>query len=116
MLRENYSIGVPFDGTYSEVFNTDAQEFGGSGITNGSAIVSEEVPMHGFEQSIMLTLPPMSVLYLKCVRKKPKALTEGTKKTTAKKTRAKAADTEDAAQEKKETKAKKTKKVSEDEQ
>ena len=94
VLRENYCIGVPFDGTYSEVFNTDAQEFGGSGITNGTAIVSEEVPMHGHEQSITLTLPPMSVLYLKCVRKKPKrkpkALTDAAKKTTAKKTKAKA--------------------------
>ena len=108
MLRENYCIGVPFDGTYSEVFNTDAQEFGGSGITNGTAIVSEEVPMHGLEQSITLTLPPMSVLYLKCVRKKPKrnpkALTDAAKKTT-RKTKAKAS-ADDKTEEK--PKAKKT--------
>ena len=95
MLRENYSIGVPFDGTYSELFNTDAVEFGGSGITNGTAIVSDEIPMHGFEQSIKLTLPPMSVMYFKCIRKKPKrkpkAITEGeTKNTRKKKTSAKA--------------------------
>ncbi len=106
VLRENYCIGVPFDGTYSEVFNTDAQEFGGSGITNGTAIVSEEVPMHGHEQSITLTLPPMSVLYLKCVRKKPKrkpkALTDAAKKTTAKKTKAKA-DAEEKPKAKKTT-------------
>ena len=72
MLRENYRIGVPVDGTYSEVMNTEWTEFGGCGITNGTSIVAEEIPMHGFEQSISLTLPPLSVLYLKCVRKKPK--------------------------------------------
>ncbi len=72
VLRENYRIGVPVAGTYAEVMNTDSTEFGGSGITNGSAIVSEDSAMHNFEQSISLTLPPMSVLYLKCVRKKTK--------------------------------------------
>jgi len=104
VLRENYSIGVPIDGTYSELFNTDAKEFGGSGITNGSAIVSDEVPMHGFEQSITLTLPPMSVMYFKCVRKKPKrkpkALADGTekpkRKTASRAKKADAADKDDS--------------------
>ena len=71
VLRENYRIGVPFAGTYSEVMNTEWSEFGGCGISNGTAIVSEDIPMHGFEQSILLTLPPLSVMYFKCVRKKP---------------------------------------------
>ncbi len=111
MLREDYRIGVPVDGTYAEVLNTDATEFGGSGISNGSAIVSDEVSMHGFEQSISLTLPPMSVLYLKLARKKPKrkpkSLTDG-EKTPKKKTTSKAkaktkAETENAAEVAKET-------------
>ena len=72
VLREDYRIGVPVAGTYSEVFNTEWSEFGGCGISNGTAIVSEDVAMHGFEQSISLTLPPLSVMYFKCVRKKPK--------------------------------------------
>lgn len=72
VLRENYRIGVPIDGTYSEVFNTEWSEFGGCGISNGTAIVSEEIPMHGLAQSISLTLPPLSVMYFKCVHKKPK--------------------------------------------
>ncbi len=110
MLREDYCIGVPFAGTYSEVFNTDSTEFGGSGISNGTAIVSEDVPMHGFEQSIKLTLPPMSVLYLKCVRKKakrkPKALADG-EKPAEKKPRKKKAETAQAAAETAETPEKK---------
>lgn len=51
---------------YTEVFNTDDVEFGGNGISNVSDIVSEDVPMHGYEQSIALTIPPLSVMYLKC--------------------------------------------------
>ncbi len=72
VLRENYRIGVPFAGTYSEVMNTEWSEFGGCGVSNGTAIVSDDIPMHGLEQSIELTLPPLSVMYFKCVRKNPK--------------------------------------------
>ena len=57
--------------------------------------------MHNFEQSISLTLPPMSVMYFKCVRKKPKKVVKAekpvdektTKKTTAKKKTTKAKKT-----------------------
>ncbi len=108
MLRENYRIGVPYAGTYSEVMNTDWSEFGGSGISNGTAIVSTDDPMHGFEQSIELTLPPMSVMYFKCVRKKPKRKprkkaedTEAAVKKTSKKKTTKKADEADTATEEK---------------
>ncbi len=50
--REHYCIGVPFAGTYEEVFTTDAEEFGGNGITNGNAIKTLDEPMHGFEQNV----------------------------------------------------------------
>lgn len=45
--REMYRIGVPAAGTYSEVFTSDAAEFGGTGVLNGTR-ASEDVPMHGF--------------------------------------------------------------------
>ena len=70
--RENYCIGVPWDGVYEEVFSSDQAEFGGTGITNGDSISSHPIPMHGYEQSVSLTLPPMSVFYLKCKRRRPK--------------------------------------------
>ena len=69
--RENYSIGIPAAGIYTEVFNSDSVEFGGGGVTNGDTIRSVPEPMHGFEDSISLTLPAMSVLYLKCRRRIP---------------------------------------------
>ena len=68
--REGYYIGVPYKGAYSEVLNTDLAEYGGSGISNGHSIATEDVPMHGYDQSIKLTLPPLSVMYFVCVEGK----------------------------------------------
>ena len=69
--REDYRIGIPYAGIYTELFNSDSKEFGGAGVTNGDTIRSEEEPMHGFENSISLTLPAMSVMYFKCRRRYP---------------------------------------------
>lgn len=86
MLREDYYIGVPDNGVYAEVFNTDDERFGGSGITNGQHIVSDGEEMHDLDQSVKLTLPPMSVMYFKCIEKLPprpkKKKTVKAKKTT----------------------------------
>ncbi|MBR6717873.1 MAG: 1,4-alpha-glucan branching protein GlgB [Oscillospiraceae bacterium] len=62
--REDYKIGVPYAGTYTLVFDSDAEAFGGSG-TALKKVRSEEFPMHGFDQSIALTLPPLSVQYFR---------------------------------------------------
>ncbi len=81
--REHYRIGAPVYGTYAEVFSTDAAEFGGGGITNGT-FDTDLVPMHGFEQSMELTIPPLSVLYFRLVKKKrrPSAAPKAPKKKT----------------------------------
>ncbi len=63
--RENYRIGVPKKGNYKVVFNSDAVEFGGLGKGNGDKIKTEEINMHGFEQSVSLDLPPLSAIYIK---------------------------------------------------
>ncbi len=88
--RTGYRIGAPVLGSYTEVFNTDQLEFGGSGVLNGT-LDSEPVPMHGFPQSLSLTLPPLSVLYFRLKKAKalPKAKTPrktaGTRRASAKK-------------------------------
>ena len=77
-LRENYRIGIPYKGVYSEFFSSDRAEYGGSGITNGDDIAASDIAMHGFGQSVGLTLPPLSVLFLKCRRRRArKASGEG---------------------------------------
>ena len=62
-----YFIGVPKNAVYAEVFSSDRREFGGSGVDNGSEIRPVPMKIHGCNQGLSLTLPPMSVIYLKCV-------------------------------------------------
>ena len=83
--RENYCIGVPAAGIYEEIFTSDAKEFGGGGVTNGKSIKTVENSMHGFNQSISLTLPENSVFFLRCARKKvvKKSVAEPKKKMSA---------------------------------
>lgn len=83
--RENYCIGIPNYGTYAEVFTSDAKKFGGTGVSNGEDIKTIDQPLHSFEQSISLTLPGNSVIFLKCTQKtaKPNSKNLKTKKTSA---------------------------------
>ena len=64
VAREGYRIGVPRRCGYLEVVNTDAAEYGGSGAGNLGRIEVEAVPSHGFEQSLVLRVPPLGVLWL----------------------------------------------------
>ena len=63
--RDEYCIGVPKYGLYDEVFNSDEERFGGSGVVNGNNIKTEVMKIHGFDQGLSLTLPPLSVIYLR---------------------------------------------------
>ena len=63
VLRERYRIGVPEDTVYTEVFSSDREEYGGTGVANPPRL-SEAVPFHELNYSIELTLPPLSVLFL----------------------------------------------------
>ena len=66
--RDEYCIGVPKYGLYDEVFNSDEESFGGSGVVNGNNIKTEVMKIHGFDQGLSLTLPPLSVIYLRCAK------------------------------------------------
>ena len=62
--RETYRIGVPKAGVYNVVLNTDDEEFGGMGETTKRSYKTTATPMHGFDYSIELDLPPLSAIYL----------------------------------------------------
>ena len=66
--RDEYCIGVLKYGLYDEVFNSDEERFGGSGVVNGNNIKTEVMKIHGFDQGLSLTLPPLSVIYLRCAK------------------------------------------------
>ncbi|HAJ97199.1 MAG TPA: 1,4-alpha-glucan branching enzyme [Ruminococcus sp.] len=77
VTREDYKIGIPFEGKYELLFSTDAKEFGGKGLAL-QTYETIDYSMHGFDQCISLTLPALSVLYLKRVpvKKAVKSLAE----------------------------------------
>ena len=60
--RIGYRIGVPRAGRYLERLNTDAQDYGGSGVGNAGEVHAEPHPMHGHAYSISLRLPPLGVV------------------------------------------------------
>ncbi|MBW2015737.1 MAG: 1,4-alpha-glucan branching protein GlgB [Deltaproteobacteria bacterium] len=65
--RIGYRIGVPNGGFWREILNSDAREYGGSGLGNMGGMEAEPVPAHGRGFSLNLTLPPLGVLYFKGV-------------------------------------------------
>jgi 1,4-alpha-glucan branching enzyme len=65
VLRQGYRIGLPSEGSYDEVFNSDSSWYGGSNAGNSGMIQSAAVPHHGREHSLTLTLPPLAAIVLK---------------------------------------------------
>jgi len=60
--RHDYRIGVPRGGLYRERFNSDAFDYGGSGLDNAGAVRAQAHPAHGQAHSLVLTLPPLATL------------------------------------------------------
>ena len=85
--QQEYRIGVPITGTYEEIFTSDKTEIGGSGMANGK-LKTENKPMHGQEQSIVLKIPRFGVQFFKGkarAKRRTKAEIEAAKAAAAKK-------------------------------
>lgn len=61
---EHYRVGMPFAGVWNEIINTDAADFGGSGVGNFGAVEVKAEPFGGRDASVELTLPPLAGLWL----------------------------------------------------
>lgn len=61
--RHNYIIGVD-EGIYTEVFNSNDEEFGGTGTGNKDRLISSQGSVHGYNSFVSLTLPPLSIIFL----------------------------------------------------
>ncbi|MDG4780325.1 1,4-alpha-glucan branching protein GlgB [Micromonospora sp. WMMD961] len=61
----DYRIGLPAGGTWTEVLNTDAHHYGGSGVGNLGEVRAEDVPWHGMVASAALQVPPLGVIWLR---------------------------------------------------
>jgi len=62
--RHNYRIGVPRAGRWAELANSDAEQYGGSGVGNYGGVDTVPVDSHGFHQSIVVSVPPLGALFL----------------------------------------------------
>jgi 1,4-alpha-glucan branching enzyme len=65
VVRYGYRVGVPFGGFWEEVANSDAAEYGGSGVGNLGGVEAEEAPAHGRLFHLALTLPPLAAVFFK---------------------------------------------------
>jgi len=64
VLRTHYRLGAPVPGRWREILNSDAEVYGGSGAGNLGAAKTLPEPLHGREQSLTLTLPPLACIVL----------------------------------------------------
>ena len=68
--RHDYRIGLPADGVWREILNSDAEHYGGSGMGNFGGVTAAPVPFHDRPFSAAFTLPPLAFLLLKHTRGK----------------------------------------------
>ncbi|MBN1607572.1 MAG: 1,4-alpha-glucan branching protein GlgB [Polyangiaceae bacterium] len=64
VVRRAYQVGVNRLGTWSEILNTDAVEFGGSGVGNLGSVEAVPIAWHGRPVSARVTVPPLAALFL----------------------------------------------------
>ncbi|CAH0344084.1 1,4-alpha-glucan branching enzyme GlgB [Bacillus sp. CECT 9360] len=70
-VYDKYRIGIPANGSFIEVFNSDANHFGGSGRVNSDAIEAEKVPYHNQRFSMEITVPPLGIaIFMKQTKKR----------------------------------------------
>ena len=64
-LHDSYKVGVPLEGFYEEIFNSDAEKYGGSNKGNLGGKNSMKFNIHNYENALDLSLPPLSVSIFK---------------------------------------------------
>jgi 1,4-alpha-glucan branching enzyme len=64
VVRHGYRLGFPSIGRWAEAINTDAKEYWGSGVGNSGAVWADRQPWHDLPASALVTLPPLSTLFL----------------------------------------------------
>lgn len=65
--RFDYRVGVPREGFWKELLNTDSYIYGGSNLGNFGGVYAENIPFHNRPYSLRLTLPPLAVVIFKWV-------------------------------------------------
>ena len=69
--RDAFTLAVPFDGRYEEIFSSDSEEFGGTGATNPGALQAKPNRFRDYSHAISVTVPPMGMAIFRCKRRRP---------------------------------------------
>jgi 1,4-alpha-glucan branching enzyme len=64
VVRHDFRVGLPREGRWREVINTDSGHYGGTNVGNAGELVAVGESWHGQPASTRLTLPPLAALYL----------------------------------------------------
>ena len=83
LVYEKHKIGVPFEGRYKEIFNSDSEMFGGTDVLNRRAKRSKKSECDGREDSIEITVPPMGIAVFSCTEEKAPVKEKATEKEKA---------------------------------
>jgi 1,4-alpha-glucan branching enzyme len=65
LVRDSYRLGLPRPGRWTEILNTDAADYGGSGAGNLGGVTAEAEPWHGRDHSAEVVLPPLATIWLR---------------------------------------------------
>lgn len=65
LVQGSYRIGVPHEGFYREMLNSDSENYWGSNVGNLGGVSSDEIMWHGFNHSIEISVPPLAALYFR---------------------------------------------------
>jgi 1,4-alpha-glucan branching enzyme len=63
-VRGGFRLGLPAQGEYKEVVNSDSDTYGGTNVGNLGSVNSDPVPWHGLDHSCEIVLPPLAVVWL----------------------------------------------------
>lgn len=70
VVYEDFMLGVPYSGVYEEIFNSDSEDFGGSGVVNIGELKTIGRSWNYLPDSIRLRIPPLGMTIIRCKRKK----------------------------------------------
>ena len=65
VVRHGYRVSAPRGGLWREMLNSDAIEYGGSGVGNLGAVEASPEPVQGQAHSLCVTLPPLAALFFR---------------------------------------------------
>lgn len=76
VARKDFLLAVPNAGIYEEVFNSDREIYGGSGVVNEGNYKTEPCMLRGYGKAIRISVPPMGAAIFRCIKKFPERKTK----------------------------------------